>query len=88
MHHGTQKMSRNLKVKFEFKEPVRIEKDGNNENAQRFQKVKIIPENIGVWCFESPLNKSTNAIVQSIPQTQPHIGPFPDSRYVFNKFQA
>jgi len=81
-------MPGNLNVQIELKKPIGVEKDGHNQDAKGFQKVKIIPKDVGIWGFQPPLYKSSNTVVKGIPQTQPEIGPFPDTRYVFNKFQA
>ncbi len=81
-------MSGNLKIKFKLKKPVGVKEDGNNQNAQCFEQVEVVPKNIGIRSFKSPLYKCANTIVQGKPQTQPEIGPFPDARYVLNKFQA
>ena len=75
-------MTRHLEVDAELEQPVTVEEDADDENAQRLEQVNGIPEDVCVGGVELPFDECAHAVIDGEPKAKPQIGPLPGVRYI------
>ncbi len=80
-------MTDNLNHRFEIHQPVRPQKDENNEKAKRFKKKHRIPQDIIGGINELPFDDGTGGEIDKIPQADQAISTFPNPRDIVKDLQ-
>jgi hypothetical protein len=75
-------VARPLHIDIKFEKPVSIEKYKDDKKAKHHIKIHCVPKNIGVMMLKFPFKECSHGKVNSIPQAENEISPFPNLGYV------